>query len=115
MSLKPLYIIKHNSQQKITLVISCMRDKPFKFSQNISHKDPAFHSSVDGVVVLKESKHVPTVLHSQTSDELLNHLNKGRQDINNHVITVCADKKKDPVEKYIPVYFVSCRATFKMY
>lgn len=51
-----------------------MYNIPFKFGQNISHKDPALHSSVNSVVVFKESKHVPAVLHSQASDQLLHHL-----------------------------------------
>lgn len=47
---------------------------PFKLSQNIGHEDPALHSFVDGVIVFKERKHVPAVLHSQTSDQLLHDL-----------------------------------------
>lgn len=49
-------------------------DPPFKFSQNISHENPALHSFVNGVIVFKEGKHVPAVLHSQTSDQLLHYL-----------------------------------------
>lgn len=47
---------------------------PFKFSQNISHENSALHSFVDGVIVFKECKHVPAVLHSQASDQLLHYL-----------------------------------------
>ena len=57
-----------------------MNSLPFKFSQNISHEHPALHSSVNGVVVFEECKHIPAVFHSQTSDQLLHHLSKTRQD-----------------------------------
>ena len=55
-----------------------MNSLPFKFSQNISHKHPALHSSVNGVVVFEECKHIPAVFHRQTSDQLLHHLSKTR-------------------------------------
>lgn len=51
---------------------------PLKFSQNIGNKSPALHRFVDGVVVFKECKHVSAVLHGQTSDQLLHHLDKAR-------------------------------------
>lgn len=61
----------------LSIRLTCNKYKynpPFKFSQNISHENPALHSFVDGVIVFKECKHVPAVLHSQTSDQLLHYL-----------------------------------------
>ena len=68
--LEPVLVYFYLSKQEVKI----MNNKPFKFRQHIGHKDPALHSFVYGVVVLKEGKHVPAVLHGQTSDELLNHL-----------------------------------------
>lgn len=48
---------------------------PFKFCQNVSYQNSAFHSFVNGVIVFKECEHVPAVLHSQTSDQFLHYLN----------------------------------------
>lgn len=61
----------------LSIHLTCNKYKyipPFKFSQNVSHENPALHSFVDSVIVFKECKHVPAVLHSQTSDQLLHDL-----------------------------------------
>lgn len=64
-----LYLSKaHSYIQLLNIICNRKQSIPFKFSQNISHKNPAFHSFIDGVVVFKECEHVPTVLHRQTSD-----------------------------------------------
>lgn len=47
---------------------------PLKLGQHIGHNHPALHGPVDRAVVLEQSKHVPAVLHSQASDQFLNHL-----------------------------------------
>lgn len=72
-------LVKCHKVEFLYLSIDVRRDKynynpPFKFSQNVSHENSALHSFVHGAIVFKECKHVPAVLHSQTSDQLLHDL-----------------------------------------
>lgn len=78
-----------------------MYNIPFKFGQNISHKNPAFHSPVNSVVVFKECKHVSAVLHCQTSDKLFHHLDKTMEEDKISVFVHIKSNNSDILEREI--------------
>lgn len=50
-----------------------------KLGQNVGYDGPAFDGLVHKTIVLKQGKHVPTVLHGEAPDQLLHHLEDTRR------------------------------------
>lgn len=46
----------------------------FKLGEHVSHHSAALDGFLCGVVVFKQGKHIPAVLHGQTADQFLHHL-----------------------------------------
>ena len=56
----------------------CVCDSLFKLGEHVGHHHAALDGFLCGVVVFKQSEHVPAVLHGQTADQLLHHLTHKR-------------------------------------